>query len=404
MKKRIINLDGRGAKTTPLNFLILSCSAGAGHTRAGEALHRFSSGSGLPIRTEHHDVLDFTPKYFKRAYTGSYIKMVNSTPELWGYLFEKTERKSYKKQCIVKAFDKFNYGRYLRMLKRSKPDAIICTHFLPYISIADELKKNGISSPFFAVTTDFDIHRLWVDPVVEKYFVHHDESAWQLGGNGVPDEKIAVTGIPVMPGFQERGNKNRVRKKLGLVPDRFTILVLSGGFGVGRVGEIAIQINRILAGHNQTKFNLLIVSGKNERLRDELESTLFPGNVRGTIYGFVDNVDELMDAADLLVSKPGGLTSAEAMAKSLPILIVDPIPGQESRNADIIVEQHAGWKAINVWNLGYKLEQILDRPALLAEARKGTSNLGRPDAALSILNGVYDHLTGGEITTQGSIP
>ncbi|MDI6802809.1 MAG: glycosyltransferase [Bacteroidota bacterium] len=373
-------------------FLILSCSGGAGHIRAAEALHRTAPLTHLPINTEHYNVLDFTSKIFKRLYSESYLQMVNRVPELWGYLYEHSERKPYHKKGIIKSFDRLNYKRYLRTLLKLKPDAIICTHFLPYISVSSELRKNNITAPVFAVTTDFDIHQLWVDPIIERYFVYHEESAWQLQSKKVPAEKITIAGIPLMPEFRSKGKQKNVRIKLGINPDQFTVLVLSGGFGIGRVKEIVEQTATTLAEFDRMNFNLLIVCGKNTKVQAEIQAVNFPCNINPYIYGFIDNMHEFMDASDLLISKAGGLTSSEAMAKSLPILIIDPIPGQESRNTDIIVEYGAGWKAINLHNLSYKLRRILKTPVILSRARKATQRLGKPNAASTILKNVYEYL------------
>ncbi|MDP2209330.1 MAG: glycosyltransferase [Bacteroidota bacterium] len=373
-------------------FLILSCTGGAGHIRAAEALHRTAPLTHLPIYTEHHDVLDFTSKIFKKLYSESYLQMVNRAPELWGYLYEQSERKPYQKKGIIKSFDRLNYKSYLRTLLELKPDAIICTHFLPYISVSSELRKKNITAPVFAVTTDFDIHQLWVDPIIERYFVYHEESAWQLQSKQVPAVKITVAGIPIMPEFQSKEKQKNVRVKLGINPNSFTVLVLSGGFGMGRVRKIVEQTVTTLAEFDEKNFNLLIVCGKNEKVKAEIQALDFPDNIDPYIYGFIDNMHEFMDASDILISKAGGLTSSEAMAKSLPILVVDPIPGQESRNTDIIVEHGAGWKAINLPNLSYKLRRILETPVILNRARRATQQLAKPNAATTILKDVYDYL------------
>jgi processive 1,2-diacylglycerol beta-glucosyltransferase len=375
-----------------LFFLILSCSGGAGHIRAAEALHRSAPLTGLPIRTEHYDVLNFTSKLFKRLYSESYLQMVNRAPELWGYLYQKSERKPYEKKGFIKSFDQFNYKRYLQNLHELNPDAILCTHFLPYISISGTLRKIGITAPIFAVTTDFDIHQLWVDPIVERYFVFHEESAWQLQSKQVPNEKIKVSGIPVMPEFQRKEKKGNVRKELGLDVNRFTVMVLSGGFGIGRVKDIVEQTVKTLSSFPETKFNLLVVCGKNDKVLAELKTMHFPENIHANIFGFITNIDKLMDASDILISKAGGLTSSEAMAKSLPMLIVDPIPGQESRNSDMIIEHGAGWKAINIANLSYKLRRILEFPSMLVHARTSTGQLAQPRAATTILTEIYNYL------------
>jgi processive 1,2-diacylglycerol beta-glucosyltransferase len=379
----------RSQEGRELFFLILSCSGGAGHIRAAEALHRTAPLTGLPIHTEHHDVLDFTSKLFKRIYSESYLQMVNKAPELWGYLYDQSEKKPYQKQGLLKSFDKLNYKRYLNILRSLNPDAIVCTHFLPYISISNAIRQSGITAPVFAVTTDFDIHQLWIDTLVEQYFVFHEESAWQLESKHVPKEKIIVSGIPVMPEFQQTVKPQVARKELGLDVNRFTVMVLSGGFGIGRVKDVVEQTVKTLSDFHGMKFNLLVVCGKNDTARAAVQTIQFPDNIKPCIFGFVNNIGTFMDASDILISKAGGLTSSEAMAKALPMLIVDPIPGQESRNTDIIIEHGAGWKAINIDNLSYKLRRIIKLPSILAHARSSTRQLAKPHAAASILTQIH---------------
>jgi processive 1,2-diacylglycerol beta-glucosyltransferase len=390
--KRTKNQTTQNNKIRKLFFLILSCSGGAGHIRAAQALHKTASSTGLPIHTEHYDVLDFTSRLFKRFYSESYLQMVNRAPELWGYLYNTSERKPYEKKGLLKIFDRLNYKRYLRNLRDLNPDAIICTHFLPYISISNEIRKNGIKAPVFAVTTDFDVHQLWVDSIVERFFVYHEESAWQLQSKNISPQKISISGIPVMPEFQSKEDHKIACKKLGIDAGRFTILALSGGFGIGRVKEIAEQICVTLSAFPRKKFNLLVVCGKNEKARTELSQRRFPKNINTRVFGFIDNIHELMDASDVLISKAGGLTSSEAMAKSLPMLIIDPIPGQESRNTDLIVENGAGWKAINLANLSYKLKRILETSTMLSNAKTATRQLAKPKAATTILTDVYKYI------------
>src|SRR5512140_1968727 len=130
-----------------LNVLILSASGGAGHLRAAEALHKTAEQLDLPIRTQNYDCLDFTSRTFKKLYAGTYLELVNKTPDLWGYFYQKAESKPYRKKGLLELFDHFNYSRYLRFLKSASADAMICTHFLPYISISNEIRKQGIETP-----------------------------------------------------------------------------------------------------------------------------------------------------------------------------------------------------------------------------------------------------------------
>jgi len=375
-----------------LKVLILSSSGGAGHLRAAEALHRTARELDLPIQTEHYDCLDFTSRAFKRLYAGTYLNLVNKTPELWGYLYEKAEKKPHRKQALVGLFDHFNYSRYVRFLKSSKPDALVCTHFLPFIAISNEIRSMGIEMPVFAVTTDFDVHQYWVDPVVFRYYVFHEESRWQLQSIGVPARRISVTGIPVMPEFLDQTSKRKSRRLLGLPELSSTVLVLSGGFGVGRFEETVRSVFETLGAFPRRRFNVIVVCGKNTNARSAIQAIEIPNNITASIHGFVRTIPEMMSAADLVITKSGGLTSAEALVKGLPMIIVDPIPGQEARNADLIVEHGAGWKAINHANLAYKLRNVVSAPFLLQQARKSALTLARPHAAHDILTDVYNHI------------
>jgi processive 1,2-diacylglycerol beta-glucosyltransferase len=197
-------------------------------------------------------------------------------------------------------------------------------------------------------------------------------------------------GIPILPQFGTKEPTADVRRRLGLPEDRLTVLMVWGGFGVGKAEEMVQEVMAMLQIFPEQSFTLIAVCGKNEKLYERLTTAHPASNVTTRILGFVDNLHELMNASNLLVSKAGGLTSAEAMAMGIPMLVVDPIPGQESRNAEMIVEHRAGWKALDIANIGYKIKRIIEEPRLLEEARIATAELSRPTAATDILQDVYD--------------
>jgi processive 1,2-diacylglycerol beta-glucosyltransferase len=358
---------------------------------AGEALHRTAARCTRPPRTLHFDVLDFTSPAWKSLYAGSYLQIVNSAPELWGYLYQHTEAPPRKKQAVIRVFDRVTYKRYRELLKTLKPDALLCTHFLPYAALSEQVLRD-LRIPVYVATTDFDVHSLWINPVVRRYFVFNEESAWQLNAKGVERERILPVGIPVRPGFQSRGSRTAARRALGIPENQWTTLVLAGGFGVGRLQEIARSAAEAMGARAPRASTLVVVCGRNARAKSELEATRFPPSVDARIHGFVDDVAVLMRSADVIVSKSGGLTSAEAMACGVPMIVIDPIPGQESRNADLLVEHGAGWKAINLPHLTYKLGLVMDDPARLRRARRAARALGRPDAARQILEAVLRDL------------
>lgn len=371
---------------------IVACTGGAGHLRAAQALVATAQQQRLKAEVASWDVLSFTPPWFRTLYAGSYLEAVNRAPEIWGYLYERTERHPHHNPALIRAFDRINYDAYWRALKEFQPDAIVCTHFLPYLSIAPRLAKDRRRPLIAAVTTDFDVHRLWIDPAVDRYYVFHEESRFLLAAKGVATERIAVAGIPVMPEFSSRVRAATARHTLGLHPLRRTVLVVAGGFGMGKIVDIAKAAAEALGSIRNQRSNLVVVCGRNEAALNRVRRLSPRPNVDLRAVGFVDNMHEWMDAADLLVSKSGGLTSSEALAKGLPMLIVDPIPGQESRNADLIVEHGAGWKASSLDHLRYKLGQVLCDPGVLRKAARQASRLGRPRAAETILHDVVRRL------------
>lgn len=367
-----------------MRLLILSASAGAGHVRAGEALLQRMRSEYPHIRTEHFDVLDYTSRAFKRFYGGSYLLMVNKMPELWGYLYEHSDKEFRPTKPLLRIFDHFNYSRYMRALKAFEPDGILCTHFLPYISISPRLRREGFSVPFGAVTTDFDVHRLWIDPVVARYYVFGDEARWIVRSYGVSPSQVAITGIPIMKEFGEPLGRARARMEAGW-EGSFGILISSGGFGVGNVEGIVRTTLNVLSHKKRKRFTVAVVCGRNETLKRTIESITPPHNVQLRTYGFVSTMHQLMRSADLLISKSGGLTSSEAMASGVPMVVVDPIPGQERRNTDVMIEAGAAWQAVNLVALEYKLAKLLENPRAIRQASRNAKRFGKPDAAGDIL-------------------
>ena len=377
------------------NILIISATAGTGHRRAAEALEHTAEGLGLPIETRHVDILDFTTPLFRRLYGDVYLTIINTSPELWGYLYRRSDLQGPRgaKPPLMKLFDRVNYRNYLSALRSLRPDALICTHFLPYIALTGSSGRFPVHMPVFSVPTDYDVHSLWVHPLVRRYYVATDEAAWSLRARGVDRGRVKTTGIPVGPEFRLGQGRAAARKKLTLVPRAFTLLVLSGGYGVGTVEEVIGTMCQHLAVFGDRRFQVLVVCGRNERLFKRLSGLRTPGNVTLRAYPFVDFIHTLMDASDVLITKPGGLTVSEALAKELPMILFDPFPGQEGRNADYLTEKGAALRAINLPNLTFRLDAVIRSRGLLKEMKENIRAIARPDAAQLILEDVSRILT-----------
>jgi processive 1,2-diacylglycerol beta-glucosyltransferase len=364
--------------------LVLSASAGAGHLRAAEAIEKAIRIRGLASDVQHLDVLKFTNKVFRHLYSKAYIDLVNNAPEVLGWLYDHLDDPA-KKDPIRLAFDRLNANPFIRYLERYQPDIAICTHFLPSGIISSLKGEEKVKVLNTVVVTDFDVHAMWLCRHVEQYFVAMEETKVHLKALGVPESLVTISGIPIDPVFAGPRDKNAMRRKHGLEPDRFTILVSAGGFGVGPVGYLMQALAQL-----KHPARVLAVCGRNEALKAELAEMI--GHLKKTsvvsftLVGFTTEMDELMTAADLFVGKPGGLTTSEALAKGLPMVVINPIPGQEERNSDHLLEQGAAIRCNNLPALAYKIDSLIDTPGKLAQMEKSSRSMGKPDAAFTVVD------------------
>jgi processive 1,2-diacylglycerol beta-glucosyltransferase len=262
--------------------------------------------------------------------------------------------------------------RFVRFVERFEPDAVLCTHYLP-VEILGELASRGRRLFTVSVVTDFEAHALWMEQSVDLYCVATEETRASLVARGAEAERIIATGIPISGRFARKVDAAVVRRGLGIRDDLPTLLVLSGGFGMGPVREIVEGLDAV-----NTPVQVLVVAGKNAELRAELAARDYRHPTR--VLGFVTNMHELMSAADLIVTKPGGLTTSEALALGRPLFILNPIPGQEAANSDFLLERGAAAKVNRVEDIGFRLDQLLGSKQL-GEMARAARRLGRPDAA-----------------------
>lgn len=360
-------------------ILILSASVGNGHVTAAEALKKAFEIKNLAGEVRHEDVLKFTNPLFRRLYSNVYIDLVNSMPEVLGWVYDNLDEpwKNEKRRLF---FDKLNTRPFVRMLRDYDPDWIVCTHFLPSEIISDLKGKGKMTTPQAIVVTDFDMHAMWLCRNYEHYFVALEETAVYLRSLGAPEEKITVSGIPIDPKFAQEKPANEMRAKYGLDPDIPTVMLSLGGFGVGRIDALLDGLRAI-----KTPVQILAMCGKNKELKSKLERSQNQAQtVRIIPIGYTRDMDEYMSASDLIVGKPGGLTTCEALAKGLVFVIANPIPGQEERNADHLLEQGAAIRSNNPATLGYKIEQLINDPERMSIMRTNALKFARPNAAFDI--------------------
>jgi processive 1,2-diacylglycerol beta-glucosyltransferase len=372
--------------------LLLSASAGAGHVRAAEAVEKaFKQAKGAGGReVQHVDVLNYTNKLFRHLYSKAYIDLVNKMPEVPGWVYDKLD-KPWKNERRRLALDKLNTRPFVKLLRDYQPDLIVCTHFLPAEIVSWLKAKERLASRQVIIVTDFDVHAMWLVHHYERYFVAIDEARAYLEALSIPAEKITVSGIPIDPVFALKKDKQEMRAKHGLAPDRTTILLSAGGFGVGSVDAL---VNAMLS--LQHRAQIVAICGRNEELKKRL--TRGAGRMKHDSavllkpFGYTKEMDELMSASDLVLGKPGGLTTSEALAKGLVFVIVNPIPGQEERNSDHLLEGGVAIRCNNLPTLPYKLDRLLGDPQRFQSMKTNALRMGHPNAAKEI---VEDLLTPG---------
>jgi len=370
-----------------MKVLLLSASAGAGHIRAAQALEKAFNQLEPTLEVRHLDVLDYTNKLFRHLYSKAYIELVNKMPEVPGWMYDKLD-KPWKNERRRLALDKLNTRPLVRLLRSYQPDFIVCTHFLPAEIVSWLRAKERLASRQAIVVTDFDVHAMWLVHHYEQYFVAIDEARVYLEALGIPVSKITVTGIPIDPVFAKRKNKLEMRQKHGLDNERITILLSAGGFGVGSVEPLIASLKAI-----EHKVQVVAICGRNEELRKRLSKSsnnlAAGGNLLIHPVGYTTEMDEYMSASDIVLGKPGGLTTSEALAKGLAFVVVNPIPGQEERNSDHLLEAGVAIRCNNLPTLSYKLNNLLADSSRLARMQTASRKLGRPDAASDIARRVF---------------
>ncbi len=363
--------------------LVLSASAGAGHVRAAAAIEGAFRALGAAHEVRHVDTLDYTNKVFRHLYAKAYLDMVQSAPAALGWFYDRLDQ-PWQNERRRLALDRLNTRPFVKLLEQYQPDIIVCTHFLPAEIISWLKAKERLSSPQAIVVTDFDVHAMWLCHHYEQYFVALEETRVHLEQLGIPAAKLTVSGIPIDPVFAQAKDKREMRVKHGLQQERVNILISAGGFGVGSVAHLIEALGAL-----QHPAQLIAVCGRNEQLQAQLAQqaqAMSPAqHVALKVIGYTTEMDELMAAADLLLGKPGGLTTSEALARELVLCIVNPIPGQEERNSDHLLEEGVALRCNNLPALAFKLDRLLDDPARFATMQQQARRLARPRAAYDIV-------------------
>lgn len=364
--------------THPKKVLILSAAAGTGHLKAAEAIEKAclnTSGIGEVI---HQDALQYTNKFFRDFYSKLYTQLVQNAPDFLGWWY-KTSDEPWRTDGMRLAFDRLNTGPLVRFMQEFQPDFTICTHFMPAGIMAQLIEQKKMKSHLSIVVTDFDFHAMWLSRTFHHYFVAIEETKAHLEALGLPGAHITVSGIPIDPVFGEKVDRRALKRERGFDPDLPVLLVSAGALSVSPMNYL---LEHLMKMRNQVQ--LIVVCGRNEDLLRDVEKVA-KDHRQIHVLGYTDEMHVWMKMADLFIGKPGGLTTAEALACGLPMVVVSPIPGQEERNSDHLLENGVAVKSNTFTTLAFKVDRLLDNPERLEAMRRNAFALGRSDAASCIV-------------------
>jgi len=358
-----------------MKILVIHATAGAGHKKAAEAIfHGLEAQGGFDVRLL--DALDYTNPFFKKIYPRVYAFLVTRMPWAWGFFFALLDIPwmQFLVHGCRRLCNGFNAQALQKFLIQEQFDGVITTQFLS-AEVCAYLKRFGaIKSKIICVVTDFDVHRIWVNAGTDIYTAACEYTKNKLIALGVTSEKIFTTGIPTDARFAQKPDPSALKKKLGIQDRALTILIATGAFGMGPMEELM----ELLEG-----YQLLIVCGHNRDLYERLKSK---AHKNAHILGLVDNMDELMSVADVMVTKPGGLSIAEALVKKLPMIFFSAIPGQETNNIKVLSTYGVASQTQNsASQIAQAIHEWDSHPEALDALRRRMGELSKPNAVSDII-------------------
>lgn len=389
--------------------LIMSASTGGGHNRAARAIKEELESrtiDNMSIECEIVDSLKLVNNTMDKVISRGYEKSALYTPKAYGsvYRFSETTIAS-KNEFKTNPLTSLMARKFKHLLNESTPDLIIGTHPFPMIALSTLKKNNNIHSlsrsesfykstkvdipPMISVLTDYTTHSTWIQNEIDYYIVGHEYVKELLVYEGVDSEKVKAFGIPVEKSFLSHRDRETVLTELGLSPEKLTVLLMGGSFGAGNIKETLEDLIAI-----DRDFQILVITGRNEHLKDKLskmlDSTIHNKNI--CLLGYTNKMNDILASIDVLISKPGGLTTTEALLNDVPMIVPYFIPGQEEENLDFLTNCGAALRTTKKYSLPVLLKVLIDDPSRLDNLRKNIKSIRKFDSAVNISNLVVDIL------------
>ncbi len=362
--------------------LILYVNPNSGHHSAALAIQDAFAREHPQVETTVLDFMKFVNPVLAQLMGRAYWSVIRRSPGTWQYLYD-NRKVMQATERMRNLTTRLNLNRIRKVITDVKPHVVICTQAIPCGGLAYYKRKKNMPFPLVAVSTDFMAHSYWFHEEVNRYVVPSKREQVRLVSEGINAETIRDFGIPIHPKFSEQRDTMMIKEKHGLDPNMFTFLIMGGSQGLGRIDIVVEQLLKI-----QADFQLLIVAGTNKSLLKDLNGYQKRGKYERLIkvYSHVDYIEDLMAMANLLITKPGGLTCSEAMTQNCPMILVHPLPGQERQNAEYLVSENVAIGIDSVDELIKLLRSILKDQKILKEIILQQQRLSRPYAAKSIVD------------------
>ncbi|HEY9468073.1 MAG TPA: glycosyltransferase [Propionibacteriaceae bacterium] len=362
--------------------LILAAGIGSGHNIAAGVLESCFRTAPEVDAVERLDILESTNEVYRTLYDDGYFALVEAAPWLVGWGYDANDP-PFKLAHWTSLWDRINTTATSKAIRAFRPDIVVCTHFLPTRLVSLMLTRGVLEATLAVVTTDYDFQGLWLSSAFNHFFVARDETKAHMAAIGVPSDRITVSGIPVRPGLGDSVNREAILQRYDLRPDRPILLISAGAAGGEYTQTIVQQTFRM---HND--FQAVVVCGRNAQLKTQIEGLVAMRRNQYRVLGYTNDMPDLIRAATLFVGKPGGLSSSECMAAGLPMVLIHPIPGQEVRNSDFLLEEGAAVRCNYETTVGYKIDQLLAEPDRITRMAENARRIGRPEAGPQIASQV----------------
>jgi len=365
---------------SPRRILILYMTNKSGHHHAALALQEAIIELDSSIEVNCVNAFSYTNPVLNKITHTTYMQIIRRSPEVWGYLYDNPDvvRRS---RNLKKMIHKYSSRKLINLFSEFNPDVVVCTQAFPCGMVADLKKYKKIDIPIVGVTTDYVTHSFWYYDSVDSYIVSDESTKDQMVKNGIKEERVKVYGIPISPRFMRSVDRDKVFKELGLEPDLPVVVVMGGGRGLGRIKQVVYSLAK-----TQKRFQIVAICGVNKKLHRylKIKSRRLNRFKPFKVFDYVEHMDWIMSVADILISKPGGITTAEALAKGLPMIIFNPIPGQEISNTEFLLKSGAAIRCDRIADIGILVEELLqvsNKLSIMSDSARGS---GFPDSSLKI--------------------